>query len=142
MKTVIGYGNELRGEDAFGIDVIKRLELEKVQNVQLLSLYQLTPEIVLDLLESDEIIFIDACYENKNNYKLACSLENTKALHLSHHISYRVIIHMLNSLYDRYPKYQVYSMFTSNFDDIIDFSQYKEAVEKTSTYLLQEFIKS
>jgi len=135
LRTIIGYGNDLRGEDAFGRDVLKNLALKKPQNTQLLSLFQLTPEIVLNLLESDEIVFVDACYSDANHYKLACSLEEQKIDTLSHHISYTMIVNMLNNLYDIYPKYEVFSMLSSQFDEVKDKIKYRQVVESVSTYL-------
>jgi len=135
MRTIIGYGNELRGEDAFGVDVLKNLELENLENTQLLTLFQLTPEIVLDLLESDEIVFVDVCYSTDYPYALACNLEEQNQSTLSHQLSYKMIVKMLNSLYTIYPKYEVFSMLSSEFDEVKDKQKYRQVVKKISTYL-------
>ena len=129
MRIIIGYGNKLRGADAFGIDVINELQNITMTDTKLLSLFQLTPELVLELLDADEIIFIDACYDIENNYALACSITEQNSLNLTHHISYKVIIEMLNTLYDKYPTFQVYSMLTNNFENIKDISEYNKSVQ-------------
>ena len=108
MRVIVGYGNELRGEDAFGVDVIKKLQKFYLKNTKLISAFQLTPEIVLELLEADEIIFIDACNNEKNHYALACSLSEQSSFNLSHHISPKIIVSMLESLYKKRPNFFVY----------------------------------
>ena len=136
MTIIIGYGNKLRGEDSFGLEVIKKLKKEKLKNTQLLSLFQLTPELCLDLLDASEIIFIDAKYSNTEHYSLSSNIEIGNDINLSHHISYRTIIEMLNTLYNRYPKYQVYSMCTNSFEKIENISSYNKVVDQVKSYLI------
>jgi hydrogenase maturation protease len=130
MRVVVGYGNELRGEDAFGVDVIKELEKFHLKNTKLISAFQLTPEIVLELLEADEIIFIDACNNEKNHYALACSLSVQSRFNLSHHISPKTIVYMLESLYEKHPNFFIYSMMTKSFDNIKNENIYKMRIEQ------------
>ncbi|MDD2791514.1 MAG: hypothetical protein PHU40_12740, partial [Sulfurimonas sp.] len=129
MRIIIGYGNELRGEDAFGVDTIKKLQKLSLKNTKLLSMHQLTPELVLELLGADEIIFIDACYDEKNHYALACSLTEQHNLDLSHHISPKTIIYMLESLYANVPKFFIYSMMSRRFEKIENAKRYKECID-------------
>lgn len=135
MRVIIGYGNSLRGEDAFGVDTIKELQKLELKETKLISMHQLTPEMVLELLEADEIIFIDTCYDKKNNYALACSLVEQNSLNLSHHIAPKTIIQMLNTLYDNYPNFFIYSMISSSFDEIMDLKRYRECVDMVSKHL-------
>lgn len=130
MRIIVGYGNELRGEDAFGVDAIKELKKFHLKNTKLISAFQLTPEIVLELLEADEIIFIDACSNEKNHYALACSLSVQSHFNLSHHISPRTIIAMLESLYEKHPNFFIYSMMTKSFDNIKNENIYKMRIEQ------------
>lgn len=137
MRVIIGYGNSLRGEDAFGVDVIKELQNIELKETKLISLHQLTPEIVLGLLEADEIVFIDTCYDEKNPYTLACSLKEQNNLNLSHHISPKTIIYMLKSLYAKFPDFFIYSMMSSSFESITDNKRYKEAIRAVTEHLLR-----
>ena len=136
MRVIVGYGNELRGEDAFGIDVVEELEKYELKDTKFITTFQLTPEMVLELLEASEIIFIDACYSLNDQYSLACSIMEQNSSNLTHQISPKIIISMLNNLYDKYPKYQIYSMLTDNFDKIVDKKRYKDAVQKSSHYIM------
>lgn len=135
MRVIIGYGNELRGEDAFGIDVIKKLEKHSLKNTKLISTMQLTPELCLELLEAKELIFIDACYCSMHQYKLGCSIEAISNQTLSHHINPKVVVSMLNQLYNCNPNYKIYSMFTDSFEEVWNKKKYEECINELSHLL-------
>lgn len=62
IALVIGYGNELRGDDAAGPRVAREVERWGLPHVRALALHQLTPELA-PLLAGPEVgaaIFIDA----------------------------------------------------------------------------------
>ena len=104
MRIIIGYGNTLRGEDAFGVDVLNQLQQYSVKkqltSTKLITVFQLTPELCLELLDAQELVFIDACYSNTEHYRLACSMESFGSINLSHHISPKVILSLLSNVYD------------------------------------------
>lgn len=135
MRAIIGYGNELRGEDAFGLDVIKKLKKLELKDTKLISAFQLTPELVLELLEADEIIFVDASLDEQHHYILACPLMEQNSLNLSHHISPKTIIYMLNSLYGKYPEFYIYSMLSNSFYEIADKERYEESIKSIAKEL-------
>ena len=134
MRVIIGYGNNLRGEDGFGVDVIDELQNHILKDTLLIKSFQLTPELVLELLIADEIIFIDACFSPKNNYKLACSLLEQKS-NLSHHISPQLLMKFLKNIYNLSTSYYIYSMLTNNFDKIVDEILYDNAIKDVAKYL-------
>jgi Ni,Fe-hydrogenase maturation factor len=57
---IIGYGNNLRGDDAVGRRVSDTIATWKLPNVQSLSVHQLTPELAETLASADFVIFVDA----------------------------------------------------------------------------------
>ena len=57
---VIGYGNDLRGDDAAGRSAADRVAAWKLPAVRVLSLHQLTPELADPLVAADRAIFLDA----------------------------------------------------------------------------------
>ncbi|MBE0513399.1 hypothetical protein [Sulfurimonas sp.] len=136
MRAIIGYGSSIRGEDAFGLDVIKELQKLPLKETKLISVHQLTPEMVLELQDADEILFIDSCHDEKNPYALACSLREQSTLNLSHHISPKTIIYMLRSLYAKNPHFYIYSMMSGSFDGITDNVRYKDRVSMTADYIV------
>lgn len=138
MRCIVGYGNSLRGEDGFGVDVIEELEKFSLKSTKLISKIQLTPEIVLELLDADEIIFIDTCYDEKSEYKLACSISEQNNFSLTHHISPKTIIHILKNLYSKNPNFLIYSMTSNSFNTIKDLKKYKECVDAVAEILRYE----
>ena len=58
---IIGYGNELRGDDAAGPKVANMVATWKLPSVKTVVAHQLTPELVNHIVATDYVIFIDAC---------------------------------------------------------------------------------
>ncbi len=135
MRVIIGCGNELRGEDAFGVDVIKKLQELQLPNTKLISTHQLTPEIALDLLCAHELIFIDAAYDIEEQYTLSCPVLRQSGLNISHHIEPKYLVEILKSLYNKTPDFCVFSMTSCSFDAIEDEKKYNLNVEKIVSYL-------
>lgn len=136
MRFVIGYGNELRGEDGFGIEVVKQLEKHSLNDTKLISCFQLTPELCLKLLDAKKIIFVDAAYSSQFHYAMACSLEGEITSSLSHHIGFKTIVSILKDLYGKTPEYEVYSLLTDSFDNIEDKKLYTKQIEQTVKFLI------
>lgn len=147
MQIIIGYGNTLRGEDAFGVDVINQLqkysEENTLKNTKLISVFQLTPELCLELLDAKHIIFIDALYSLDLKYALACDIkQDIKGTNLSHHISPKLIVSILKDLYNCSFTYEIFSMTTCNFEHNSSnqkHPEYKTCVKKTSTFIKNSF---
>lgn len=57
---VIGYGNDLRGDDRAGREVADRIEAAGLPGVEVRSQSQLTPELALDISRCDVVVFVDA----------------------------------------------------------------------------------
>ena len=143
MRVIIGYGNTLRGEDAFGVDVINQLlkhSKEKAfKNTKLISVFQLTPELCLELLEAKKIVFIDALYSLDLKNILVCDInQDIKGTNLSHHISPKIIIAMLKDLYNCSFSYEIYSMTTCSFEIITDNKNYENCVREVSSFIKEE----
>ena len=64
LKTilVIGYGNDLRSDDAVGQKVANAIAAWKLPQVTSLCVHQLTPELAAFLAKTELAIFIDACF--------------------------------------------------------------------------------
>ena len=135
MLIIVGFGNKLRGEDAFGVDVISQLQKLKLQNTKLISIFQLTPELSLELKDAKKIIFIDASFSIDNHYKLACALDNYNSNTLTHQIDIKTLMYMIKKLYNKNPSYEVFSMLTNSFVKIKNIKKYKKSIKKTIKYL-------
>jgi hydrogenase maturation protease len=57
---VIGYGNDLRSDDAVGKQVAEAVATWKLPYVQALAVHQLTPELTVKLTNVEWAIFVDA----------------------------------------------------------------------------------
>jgi hydrogenase maturation protease len=62
--VVIGYGNELRGDDQVGVEVARAIATWELPEVQALAVHQLTPELAAVLAEAERAIFVDACHSD------------------------------------------------------------------------------
>jgi hydrogenase maturation protease len=58
--VVIGYGNDLRGDDAAGLHVAAAVEGWRVDGLRVLATRQLTPELAETLAAAQLAIFVDA----------------------------------------------------------------------------------
>lgn len=90
----------------------------------------------MELLDVKKIIFIDATFSNQTPYALACSLEKSLNSNLSHHISPFTIIELLKTLYKKDCEFEIFSIFTNNFDFIENEFKYKKGIFDTSTFIL------
>jgi hydrogenase maturation protease len=61
---MIGYGNELRGDDAVGPHILRAVEDWQEQGVQTCIVHQLTPELSEDIARAEWVLFVDACRFN------------------------------------------------------------------------------
>jgi hydrogenase maturation protease len=57
---VIGYGNDLRGDDAAGPRVAELIDARALPNVRAIAARQLTPDLAEQLARADMAVFVDA----------------------------------------------------------------------------------
>ena len=57
---VVGYGNDLRGDDGLGPAVAARVEEEAWPGVRVVRCHQLTPELAASMATVDRVVFVDA----------------------------------------------------------------------------------
>lgn len=58
---IIGYGDDLRGDDAVGPQVAMAVASWHLPSVKALAVHQLMPELSAEMLQTDYVIFVDAC---------------------------------------------------------------------------------
>src|SRR5690349_6241379 len=69
---IVGYGNPLRGDDAFGFLAAEKLRSEIVSaDVEVLALHQLVPELMEPVSRAELAIFIDASTPSPSPGELA-----------------------------------------------------------------------
>jgi hydrogenase maturation protease len=60
---VIGYGNELRGDDATGLRVAEAVAAWQLPGVRALAVPQLTPDLSEAIAAARQVVFVDATIE-------------------------------------------------------------------------------
>jgi len=101
---IIGYGNPLRGDDAFGWRVAERLlELEHDPAVDILCLHQIVPELMDPLSRADFAIFIDACAGDEPGAMVERRIEpqSAGAAPFTHHATPEALLAGACTLYGR-----------------------------------------
>jgi hydrogenase maturation protease len=63
MILIIGYGNELRGDDAAGLRVAETVSRLNLPGTEALAVRQLTPELAEPLSQASAVLFVDAAVD-------------------------------------------------------------------------------
>ena len=102
---VIGYGNDLRGDDGIGVRVAEIVAGWHLPEVRSRSLHQLTPELAADLTEVDLVIFVDACPTLDADTVERYSLKPLDSTELRSHFSDpRAILSLTQAIYGKCPQ--------------------------------------
>lgn len=106
VKTlVIGYGNDLRGDDGIGTQIAQIVASWHLPQVRSLPLHQLSPELAADLAEVDLAIFVDAYQASDTDTVKLCPLEPLETTKLQSHFSDPIAILSLTlAIYDKCPQ--------------------------------------
>ena len=116
---IIGYGNTLRGDDAFGPVVADRLREAVVSDrVVVLTRHQLTPELASDVAACERVVFIDASVEGPAG-QVNCrsiSKELSGAGHLVHTLDPARLLALAHLVYGRVPTGYLISVGGMSFD--------------------------
>lgn len=92
-RLVIGYGSDLRGDDAAGRLAAEAVAAWGLPGVQVLSVHQLTPDLAGPVAEAAMVVFLDAHAASEcprpRIRRLAPTLRGT---HLGHHGGPRAIL--------------------------------------------------
>lgn len=115
---VLGYGNPLRGDDAFGWHVAELLE-EEYRNddrVQVIPCHQLTPDLAETMSHFKTVIFVDVSCESMEAV-VRCShlVPEAPGTAFTHHISPSTLLITCEILYGRLPRAYVVSIAGQSF---------------------------
>jgi hydrogenase maturation protease len=115
---IVGYGNPLRGDDAFGWRVAERLlELPHDAEVEILCLHQLTPELMDPLSRADFAIFIDAAATGVPGDLIERRIDPASAAGgaFTHHATPEALLCGARTLYDHAPEAVMISVTGAEF---------------------------
>jgi hydrogenase maturation protease len=101
---VIGYGNEMRGDDAAGPCVARRVAAWGRPEVDGLAVHQLTPELAAALAGAEVVVFVDACVKDRERAVCLRRLEAGPAAVMGHTSDPRWLLSLADALYGRRPE--------------------------------------
>lgn len=110
---VIGYGNDLRGDDGVGLAAIERLQADpRLAGCTLLARRQLTPDLVVDMASAAFVVLIDATVDAPPGTVSVTALPRTGpgATTWSHHVDPATLVGLTGELYGRVPDVMVVSI--------------------------------
>ncbi|CAE6500872.1 MAG TPA: Ni/Fe hydrogenase [Nitrosomonas nitrosa] len=100
---LFGYGNPSRGDDALGPSLVARIELLKLGHIECQNDMQLQVEHIMDFIERDQIMFIDAdlsCTEPFVFSKVAAAKDNS---YTTHAMTPHTVLHIYQEVYRQKP---------------------------------------
>lgn len=101
---VIGYGNELRGDDGIGpklADVIAELHLD---DVQVIRTHQLTPELADPISAADAVVFIDASIDEPRQVVLRPITARNASRVLAHRSAPSDLLALAQAVFGKSPR--------------------------------------
>jgi hydrogenase maturation protease len=102
---VIGYGNDLRGDDGIGPRVAERVAAWDMPGVQAIGARQLTPELAEQLAQADLVLFVDACLvvaeaaNDESTIQLRQLVPDADVVSLRHTSDPRALLALAQALY-------------------------------------------
>jgi hydrogenase maturation protease len=112
QTLIIGYGNALRGDDGAGCTAAELLR-ERCQgpNVEVLTLQQLTPELMEPISRARQVMFIDASVAGKAEGFHCIPLRPAPACsRFTHIVTPETLLAGAQSLYGRTPEATLYTI--------------------------------
>jgi hydrogenase maturation protease len=101
---VIGYGNELRGDDGLGPLVAKAVAAANIPGIHVVTAMQLLPEFAADLAQAQLVIFVDASERLSEIGVEVRSLTVEEATDwCTHQADPRTLLALTQALYERTP---------------------------------------
>ncbi|WP_293006285.1 hydrogenase maturation protease [Nitrosomonas sp.] len=101
MILLFGYGNPGRGDDALGPLLIEQIDQLRLTNAQCLIDMQLLIEHTIDLLEFDQIVFIDADMSCAEPYEFLPIHAEKDASYTSHALTPAALLFTYQQIYQR-----------------------------------------
>ncbi len=114
---VIGYGNELRSDDAIGQRVANVINFWHLSNVQSLAVHQLTPELAATLANANLAIFVDASINSESaDVQVESILPTESSIILGHRADPRSLLALTKLLYGYCPPAWIVTVPGVNFE--------------------------
>jgi hydrogenase maturation protease len=113
---VIGYGNELRGDDGLGPRVAEAIAAANYPGVRVQTVFQLVPELAAELAEARMVIFVDALVDpSRSAVELAPVGAEEITDWCTHTADPRTLLALTRAVYGRTPEAWVLTVSGQNF---------------------------
>lgn len=144
---VIGWGNELRSDDAAGLHFVRRLEAEKLPGVETMEVPQLTPELALDVAGAGKVVFVDASVSEastarrdpkleKIGFPSSCATPTRQIPTCIHSLGPEGVLELAEGLYGQRPEAWILSLPVESLEIGFGLSVFAEkGIEKAFHFL-------
>jgi hydrogenase maturation protease len=116
MTIVIGYGNELRGDDGIGPALIRQLDSLGLKDVTTLAVQQLTPELAALLAEHRHAVFVDASVNGETAVRMERLAASTTPGYSAHIADPKDLLVLTDQVYQRLPQAWQVTIRGSDFE--------------------------
>jgi hydrogenase maturation protease len=118
---VVGYGNQLRGDDGVGCHAAALLAADpRLEGATVLARHQLTPELATDIAGASLVVLVDASVDGGAPGSVAVrSIQPRRdsPLSWSHHLNPAALAGLAHALYDHVPPMVLISVAGIAFTD-------------------------
>ena len=139
-SLVIGYGNDLRCDDGAGRVVADRVEALQLEDVEVRSLMQLTPELALDIAGIDTVVFVDASVDVAQTTMQPVNSEPLSRTGMSHYSTPGSLLTMAESVGLPPSRAFTISIPVTNIDIGMELTPMTEAGVETAVAMVKEII--
>ena len=117
---VIGFGNPLRGDDAFGFAAAEQFSGRVAgSGVEVLALHQLAPELMEQVSQAGSVVFIDASLEGPPGELRRTAVtpaESASPEAFTHHLTPQALLAGTKAVYGRAPEAVLYTVGAATFE--------------------------
>lgn len=112
---LIGYGNEIRGDDAVGPLIAQRLDMLRLPGVRIVSTQQLTPELAEVIAGAAAVVFVDASLSGEpGTVEISSPIPAVSPSQLDHAVSPGTLLALSESLYGHRPIASLVKVFVAD----------------------------
>lgn len=139
---VIGYGNELRGDDGLGPLVAKAVAAANIPGVRVLTARQLLPEFAADLAQARLVVFVDASEAwNESGVEVRSLSAETATDWCTHRADPRPLLALARAIYEQTPEAWWLTVSGRDFDFGEGLSGVAEENARQALACLKSFIQ-
>jgi hydrogenase maturation protease len=140
---VVGYGNELLGDDAAGIRVAENVQRWGLPYIQALAVRQLLPELAESIAAARAVFFVDAALPGREEPVTVTALLPGEATRLAMHFSDpRDLLTLTQNLHGRCPPAWLVTVAATQFEIGHGLSETSRRGVAAATELLRRALSS